>query len=31
LCQGEVQVNWESKMRICRKCKVFKSMLDAKP
>jgi DNA-binding XRE family transcriptional regulator len=31
ICQGEVQGNWESKMKICRKCKVFKSMLDIKP
>ena len=31
ICQGEVQGNWESKMSICRKCKVFKSMLDVKP
>jgi DNA-binding transcriptional regulator YiaG len=28
LCQGEVQGNWASKMRICRKCKVFKSMMN---
>jgi DNA-binding XRE family transcriptional regulator len=28
ICQGEVQGNWQDKMSICRKCKVFKSMLD---
>jgi len=30
ICQGEVQGNWQSKMKICRKCKVFQSMLDFK-
>jgi len=28
ICQGEVQGNWESKMKICRKCEVFLSMLE---
>ena len=31
ICQGEVQGDWESKMKICRKCEVFKSMLDFEP
>ncbi len=28
ICKGEVQANWDSKMKICRECKVFHSMLD---
>ena len=28
ICQGEVQGDWNSKMKICRECKVFRSMLD---
>jgi hypothetical protein len=28
VCHGEVQGNWESKMKICRKCEVFRSMLN---
>lgn len=27
ICQGEVHENWESKMKMCRKCKVFHSVL----
>jgi len=26
-CHGEYKNNWEEKIRICRECKVFKSML----
>ena len=26
-CEGEVQQNWHDKMKLCRHCKVFKSML----
>jgi len=26
ICRGEVQSNWGQKMKICRKCKVFRSM-----
>jgi DNA-binding XRE family transcriptional regulator len=26
-CQGEVHRDWESKMKICRKCEVFRSIL----
>jgi hypothetical protein len=28
MCKGEVQGSWENKMKICRECKVFHSMLD---
>ena len=28
MCQGEVHGKWESKMKICRKCEVFRSMLE---
>ena len=28
MCQGEVHGNWESKMNVCRSCKVFRSRLD---
>ncbi len=28
ICQGEVQGNWDNKMKICRQCKVFHSMID---
>lgn len=27
ICQGQVQDNWRKKMKICRQCKVFRSML----
>lgn len=27
ICKGEVQESWEQKIRICRRCKVFRSML----
>jgi len=27
MCQGKVQQDWSEKMKICRKCKVFKSMI----
>jgi len=27
ICQGKVQKDWTAKMKICRKCKVFKSMI----
>ena len=27
ICQGRVQKNWQNKMKICRQCKVFRSML----
>ncbi len=26
-CQGEVQKSWQEKMKICRRCKVFRTML----
>jgi DNA-binding XRE family transcriptional regulator len=26
ICHGEVHGNWESKMKICRECEVFRSM-----
>lgn len=26
ICHGEVQSDWEQKMKLCRKCKVFKTM-----
>ena len=26
-CQGEVQKSWREKMKICRRCKVFRTML----
>jgi DNA-binding XRE family transcriptional regulator len=26
-CDGDVQKNWHHKMKLCRNCKVFKSML----
>jgi DNA-binding XRE family transcriptional regulator len=28
ICQGEVQGNWDNKMKICRECKVFHSMIN---
>ena len=28
ICQGEVQGNWDNKMKICRQCKVFHSMIN---
>ena len=27
ICQGQVQENWQKKMKICRQCKVFGTML----
>jgi hypothetical protein len=27
ICQGKVQKDWDEKMKICRKCKVFKLMI----
>ena len=27
ICEGKVQKDWAEKMKICRKCKVFKSMI----
>jgi len=27
MCRGEVQGNWEKKMLLCRKCKVFRAIL----
>ncbi len=27
ICQGQVQGSWEKKMKICRQCKVFGTML----
>ena len=27
ICQGRVQENWQKKMKICRQCKVFRTML----
>ena len=27
ICEGEPQKNWKEKMRICRKCDVFRSLL----
>ena len=27
ICQGQVQENWQKKMKICRQCKVFRTML----
>ncbi len=27
ICQGEVQESWRQKMKICRQCKVFRSLL----
>jgi len=27
ICQGEVQESWQNKIKICRQCKVFRSML----
>jgi len=28
ICQGEVQGSWQRKMKICRKCEVFRSAFD---
>jgi DNA-binding XRE family transcriptional regulator len=28
ICYGEVHGNWQSKMKICRKCEVFRSILN---
>ena len=28
ICQGEVQGDWETKMKICRECQVFRSILE---
>ena len=27
ICQGEVQENWQKKIKMCRQCEVFQSML----
>jgi hypothetical protein len=27
ICEGEVQQNWQEKMKICRECEVLKSLL----
>jgi len=27
ICQGKVQKDWNEKIKICRKCKVFKLMV----
>lgn len=27
ICQGEAQESWQKKMKICRECEVFRSML----
>jgi hypothetical protein len=27
ICQGKVQESWQKKMKICRQCQVFRSML----
>ncbi len=27
ICHGQVQENWQKKMKICRQCKVFRTML----
>ncbi len=27
ICQGEVRESWQKKMKICRQCKVFQTML----
>jgi DNA-binding XRE family transcriptional regulator len=27
ICQGEVQKNWQDKMKICRQCEVFRPIL----
>lgn len=27
LCQGKPQINWASKMKVCRRCKVFRNNL----
>ena len=27
ICQGQVQDSWQKKMKICRQCKVFETML----
>ena len=27
ICEGEVQQNWEEKMKICRSCEILKSLL----
>jgi len=27
ICHGEVQESWQNKIKICRQCKVFRSML----
>lgn len=27
ICQGEVQQSWQKKMKLCRKCEVFASLL----
>jgi hypothetical protein len=29
ICEGEVQQNWQEKMKICRECEVLKSLLSA--
>ena len=28
ICEGEVRKNWHEKMKICRSCKVLKTLLD---
>jgi hypothetical protein len=30
ICKGRTQKNWQEKMRICRKCKVFKALYELK-
>ena len=30
ICQGQVQESWQKKMKICRQCKVFRTMLPFK-
>ena len=27
ICEGEVQANWQKKMKMCRKCEVFHALL----
>jgi len=29
ICDGEIHSSWKEKMKICRSCEVFTSMLDA--
>jgi DNA-binding XRE family transcriptional regulator len=30
ICEGKAQKNWQEKMKICRSCKVFKSLCNLK-